>query len=106
MVETVVRWEELARAEEEALAQGKEAVAAALARQRLQLLETALARGEALPFAAMARTQTHLQAQAQALRHALEGQLAAVRQHGKRAQGYRVGAGLVTGAAVAVDRRG
>jgi len=106
MADTRARWEELVRAEEKALAQGEEAVAASLARQRLHLLEAALARGEVLPFVAMARTQERLRAQAQALRCTLEQRLAEARQQSRRVRGYRAGAGLVTGAAVAVDRRG
>lgn len=106
MAETVAGWDDLVRAEEKALAQGEEAVAASLAEQRLHLLEDALARGESLPLAVMARTQEGLAKHAQSLRRHLAHQLAQVQRQKRRAHGYRVGAGLVEGMPVAMDRRG
>lgn len=105
MPETLGCWEGLVQAEDRALDAGQEEVAASLAEERLRLLEAALARGESLPLAAMAAAQERLRTKAEARRRELEAALLEARQQGRRASGYRAGAGLVLGQAVAVDRR-
>ncbi len=106
MPEFLARWEVLAEAEGQALLHGQEERAAVLAQERLRLVEEAVARGEPLPWEALAQTQERLRAWAEDRRQELAEEIAQARRQGARARGYRAGAGLVTGQAVAVDRRG